>query len=91
MRITVSVKPNAKSDSVSMGADGTLSIRVAARPVDGKANEAVERLLAGIFGVPRSRVSVVRGHSARHKQVEIELDEESVGRIMASITGQRCQ
>ncbi len=49
-----------------------LKLRVAAAPVDGGANAAVEALLAKALGLPRSAVSVVRGHAARLKQVEIE-------------------
>jgi len=47
-------------------------IRVSAPPVDGKANVALCRLLAGKAGVAPSRVSVVRGHGARDKVVRVE-------------------
>jgi uncharacterized protein YggU (UPF0235/DUF167 family) len=47
-------------------------IRVTAPPVDGKANEALCRLVAKAVGVPASRVSVIRGHAARDKVVRID-------------------
>jgi uncharacterized protein len=47
-------------------------IRVSAPPVDGKANAALCRLLAGRAGVAPSRVSVVGGHGARDKVVRVE-------------------
>ena len=47
-------------------------IRVTAPPVDGKANDALCRLVAKAAGVPPSRVSVVRGRSARDKVVRVE-------------------
>ena len=46
-----------------------LVARVAAPPVDGKANAALCKLLAGAAGVPPSRVSVVRGQTSRDKTV----------------------
>lgn len=46
-----------------------LVARVAAPPVDGKANIALCKLLAGAAGVPPSRVSVVRGQTSRDKTV----------------------
>jgi uncharacterized protein YggU (UPF0235/DUF167 family) len=49
-----------------------LVARVAAPPVDGKANAAVCALIAESYGVPKSRVSVVRGASARDKVVRVE-------------------
>ena len=46
-----------------------IRLRVAAPPVDGAANEAVVRLLAGHLGVPRSAVELAAGVAARHKVV----------------------
>jgi uncharacterized protein YggU (UPF0235/DUF167 family) len=56
-------------------------VRVRAAPVEGAANTALERLLADALGLPKSRVSVARGASARVKTVEIDgLDEAEVRR-----------
>jgi uncharacterized protein (TIGR00251 family) len=58
--------------STSTALDGTyggsaLKIRVAAPPSDGRANAALEKFLAGLFGVASSSVEVVRGASGRDK------------------------
>jgi uncharacterized protein len=47
-------------------------IRVTAPPVDGKANEALCRLIAKAAGVAPSSVRVVSGHTARDKVVAVE-------------------
>jgi uncharacterized protein len=47
-------------------------IRVTAPPVDGKANDALCRLIARAAGVAPSKVAVVRGHTSRDKVLEIE-------------------
>jgi len=71
-RITVRLTPRAARDEL-VGFDGaTLRVRVTAPPVDGRANEALARLLAGRLDVPRSAVRVVSGHTARQKIVEVE-------------------
>jgi uncharacterized protein YggU (UPF0235/DUF167 family) len=49
-----------------------LVVRVTAPPVDGRANDAVCRLIARQLRVARGRVSVVRGASARDKLVEVD-------------------
>ena len=55
-----------------MGAHGdALRINVAAPPVDGKANEAVIRLLAVHFGVPRRDVDLISGSTGRTKRFRI--------------------
>jgi uncharacterized protein YggU (UPF0235/DUF167 family) len=47
-------------------------IRVTAPPVDGKANDALCRLIAEKAGVAPSRVTIARGHTARDKVLRIE-------------------
>ena len=71
-RIAVRVQPRARRDEVAGEREGTLLVRVTAPPVEGKANEAVRRLLAKRLGIAPGRVSVVRGASSRHKLVEID-------------------
>jgi uncharacterized protein YggU (UPF0235/DUF167 family) len=51
-----------------------VKLRVAAAPVDGEANAAVEKLLAKWLGVPRTRVEVVNGMTMRVKMVRVDGD-----------------
>lgn len=61
-------------------------MRVTAPPEGGKANAAVCKVLAKALGVPKSRVRVVRGDTARHKSVEVTaLDPGSVDGWMAGL------
>ena len=79
IRLKVRVTPRGGRDGVDgIGADGDgvahLKLRVAAAPVDGSANDAVARLVAKWLEVPRSRVRVVTGSTARMKTLAIEGD-----------------
>jgi hypothetical protein len=51
--------------------DGILRVRVAARPVDGAANEALCRLVADALRIARGRVSLRSGATGRRKVLEI--------------------
>jgi uncharacterized protein len=51
---------------------GAIVIRVTAPPVDSRANDALCRLIAKAAGIAPSNVSIVRGHTARDKQVRVE-------------------
>ena len=53
-------------------ADGTLTIYVRERAIDGAANEAVVRLLADHLGVARSRLRLMSGRTARLKRFRID-------------------
>jgi uncharacterized protein len=52
-------------------AHGQLTIYVQERPVDGRANDAITRLLAAHFDVPTSRVQLVSGATSRLKRFRV--------------------
>jgi uncharacterized protein len=70
--LSVRLQPRAKRDEVVGERAGMVVIRVTAPPVDGKANDALCRLIAKAAGVAPSKVSVIRGHTAREKVVRVE-------------------
>lgn len=65
------VKPNARQCSVSVGLDGQLVVAVRAPATDGKANQELIAVLADYFQVPKSRIQLVKGHTSRHKVIEL--------------------
>ncbi len=67
--VAVHVQPGARQPKVVGVHDRALKIAVRARPVDGAANEAVIKVVAGLFGIPSSDVSVAAGHTARRKRL----------------------
>ncbi len=72
VRLAVRLTPGAGVDRIDGAVDGTLRARVAARPVDGAANEALLRLLADALGVARRQVTLRTGGRGRVKVVEVE-------------------
>lgn len=72
-RYGVSVKPGSrKGPLVEVGLDGGLVVHVRERAVDGAANTAVIKVVAAHFGVARSRVTILRGHTSRTKLLDVE-------------------
>lgn len=69
--LSLHVQPGAKRTAVAGMHGEALKIRLAAAPVDGKANAELLRFLADAFGVPLSSVALVRGAMARAKLVRI--------------------
>jgi uncharacterized protein len=70
--LRVRVQPRAaRSEIVGWRADGTLSVRVTAPPVEGQANTAVATLLAGALDVRPSAVVVEHGTRGRDKLVRV--------------------
>lgn len=71
MLIAVKVKPNARKNEIAQQPDGSWLASVIASPVDGKANEAVIRLVAEHFHVPKSNVAIETGQFARMKRIRV--------------------
>ena len=69
--VKVRVVPRASRSEIVGEHDGALRIRIAAPPVDDAANEELIRLLARTFKVSRSAVSIISGHTAKVKLVQI--------------------
>ncbi len=86
MRLTVRLTPRASAE----GVDGwdvddkgrpVLKVRVRAAPVEGKANAALIALMAKALDVPRSRIRLAGGDTARVKTLEIDgLDADRLKR-----------
>jgi len=70
-QITVKVVPGASRAGVVGWLGDALKIRVTAPPEGGKANAAVERLLADALGLGKGAVTIVAGHGSPRKIVEI--------------------
>lgn len=71
-RLNVKAQPSATKDEVIGLLGNSLKVRVQAAPEHGKANLAIEKLLAKTLGLKKSQVSVVAGLHNPHKVVEIE-------------------
>ncbi|TFC26021.1 DUF167 domain-containing protein [Cryobacterium sp. TMT2-18-3] len=89
MNLTVHVKPGSRKGPLVSGGgpgrepgddapraptDAALTVFLQQRAVEGAANDALVKLLAKHFGVSKSAVTIVRGHTSRIKHVRIEHD-----------------
>ncbi len=68
---TVRVVPRASKNQI-VGMEGdAVKIRLAAPPVEGKANDVLVKFLASLLGVPRSSVEIIAGRSSRNKAIGV--------------------
>ncbi|WAJ43531.1 DUF167 domain-containing protein [Mycobacterium sp. Aquia_216] len=71
--VIVTVKPGSrKGPLVEIGPNGELTIYVSERAIDGKANDAVTRLLAAHLQLPRSRIELASGARSRLKRFRVD-------------------
>ena len=69
--LTLHIQPGAKKTEFAGLHGDALKIRLAAPPVDGKANEALVRFVAETLGLPKSAVSLKSGQTSRRKVLEV--------------------
>lgn len=55
-----------------------LLVKLTAAPTDGKANEALIKLLAKELDIPKRDIQIKRGHASRHKILSIEGDQDDL-------------
>lgn len=63
--------PGARTETITLEGDRVL-VKVRAKATDGKANAAVEKLVARALGVPSSRCRIVRGATSREKCLRVD-------------------
>ena len=65
------VQPGARRSELAGRHGSALKVRVAAPPVEGRANHALIAFLAELFAVPKSHVRLERGRGGRNKRVRV--------------------
>jgi uncharacterized protein (TIGR00251 family) len=80
--LSLHVQPNAKRTEFAGLHGEAMKLRLAAPPVDGKANAALCGFIAEFCKVPRRAVNLLSGESSRTKRVQVDgLDDEALGRL----------
>lgn len=69
--LTLHVQPGAKRSEIAGLHGEALKLRLAAPPVEGRANEALLKFIAELFGVPLRQVELRQGGQSRHKVVAV--------------------
>lgn len=87
LRLTVWAQPGAKKTAITGLHGGAIKIQLAARPVEGAANEALIRFLAETFHVPKRSVSLVKGEQQRQKVLEILGPPEPLQACLIALLG----
>ena len=78
-RLVIQVRPNARQNEILGFRERVLHLKIAAPPVEGRANQQLVEFLGEILGVAKSRVIIEKGKTGRRKLVSISgLNEENV-------------
>ncbi|GGG52704.1 DUF167 domain-containing protein [Hymenobacter glacieicola] len=64
-------KPNGRRNQLEIAPDGSVTVRLNAPAQDGRANACLLSYLAEVFGVAKSSLTLVSGHTGPHKKVAV--------------------
>ena len=79
-------KPSSRLNQLFVGPDGAVMMRLNAPAQEGKANAALKTCLAATFGIAKTRVTLLAGHSSPFKKVELAgVNEEELRRVLAQL------
>ncbi|MDP1559031.1 MAG: DUF167 family protein [Nitrosomonas sp.] len=85
--LTLHLQTGAKRTEVSGLHGDALKIKLAASPIEGKANAALLKFLAKSFDVPLCQVTLKQGTKSRHKIVEIRKSTRGPDALFKPVTG----
>lgn len=71
MKIRVLVKLKTKTGKIEKMGENNFKIWVKEAPVEGRANQAIVKMVADYFGITPSRVAIISGRTAKNKIIEI--------------------
>jgi hypothetical protein len=69
--LTLHVQPNARQNEVLGFEEGILRLKIAAPPVDGKANKELVAFLSKRLGVSKGSITIDRGQTSKSKVISI--------------------
>ncbi|MDD5190165.1 MAG: DUF167 domain-containing protein [Dehalococcoidales bacterium] len=70
-KITIQAHPGAKRNEVIRCVDGVWHVKIAAPPIEGKANKKLIEFLSEVLDIPKSAISIDKGATGKRKMVEI--------------------
>jgi uncharacterized protein (TIGR00251 family) len=82
--LNLHIQPGAKRNEVAGLHGKALKIRLTAPPVEGRANETLQKFIAGLFDVPLRQVIIQRGEKSRHKVILVKCSCVAPESIIAS-------
>lgn len=69
--ISVKIVPRSSKNQIVGWQGDVLKIKIKAPPVDGEANAELVRFLAEVLDIPKNKIEIIKGQSAKNKLLKI--------------------
>ncbi len=71
LNLNITVIPNSSKEGIFIQ-NGQIKVKVHAPPIEGKANESIEKLFSKTLKIPKSYIKIIKGINSKHKVLQIE-------------------
>jgi len=83
--VVIKVKPGSGKDEITLDAEGNLSVKIRAKPIDGEANDYLVKYLAKEFNISRANIQIEKGATSRLKRIALNIQQKQWEEILSSI------
>ncbi len=80
--ILIKVKPGSFKDSIEFDTEGTLVVKLRAKPIDGEANEALIKFLSKEFNLSKSAIVLEKGQTSRYKKLLLHISQTELDKLL---------
>lgn len=82
VRLLVKVKPGSGKDEITADAEGNLSVKIKAKPIDGEANDYLIKYLSKEFDISRSSIQLEKGAASRLKRIVLDIEKNRLSDLL---------
>ncbi len=72
----IKVKPGSFKDEITFDTEGTLTVKIREKPIDGAANDYLVKYLAKQFNLNKSCVTLEKGSTTKYKTINLHITEQ---------------
>jgi len=81
----IKVKPGSFKDEITFDAEGTLTVKIREKPIDGAANDYLVKYLAKELKLNKSCVSLEKGSTSIYKTINLHITEQEWAALKLSL------
>lgn len=83
IHLLVKVKPGSGKDEIAFDAEGNLTIKIRAKPIDGEANDCLIKYLAKEFNISKANIQLEKGATSRLKRIAFNIQQTELDQILS--------
>lgn len=81
--VHIKVKPGSFKNEISFDPEGTLTVKLREKPIDGAANDALIKFLSKEFSLSKNSIVLEKGQTSRFKKLQLHVSQTELDQILS--------